>query len=129
LRHVFDLPERRVVLGEFDAAALLAGAGLGAYRTLSRYPALTQDLAIVCPEETPAAGVEAVVRAAAGPLRAGLRLFDVYRGEPLPPGSRSLAYTLTFQSPERTLGEEDVLPARERIVAALKEKLGVGLRT
>ena len=128
LRHVFDLPERRVVLGEFDAAALLAGAGLGAYRTLSRYPALTQDLAIVCPEEMPAADVAAVVRAAAGPLLDDLRLFDVYRGEPLPAGSRSLAFTLTFQSHERTLGEEDVLPARERIVATLKEKLGVGLR-
>ncbi len=128
LRPVFDLPERRVVLGELDAAALLAGAGLGAYRTLSRFPALTQDLAIVCPEELPAADVEAVVREAAGVLLAELRLFDVYRGEPLPAGSRSLAYTLTFQSAERTLGEDDVQPARGRIVAALREKLGVGLR-
>jgi phenylalanyl-tRNA synthetase beta chain len=128
LRPVFDLPERRVVLGEFDAAALLAGAGLGAYRSLSRFPALTQDLAIVCPEDLPAARVEQTVRAAAGELLAELRLFDVYRGEPLPPGHRSLAYTLALQSTERTLGEDDVLPVRERIVAALKEKLGVGLR-
>jgi phenylalanyl-tRNA synthetase beta chain len=108
LRHVFDLPERRVVLGEFDAAALLAGAGLGAYRTLSRYPALTQDLAIVCPEELPAARIEETVRAAAGDLLASLRLFDVYRGEPLPAGMRSLAFTLTFQAPDRTLAEDDV---------------------
>ncbi|MHB8834356.1 MAG: phenylalanine--tRNA ligase subunit beta [Candidatus Methylomirabilia bacterium] len=128
LRHLFDLPERRVVLGEFDAAVLLAGAGLGAYRTLSRYPALTQDLAIVCPEELPASQVEAAVRAAAGDLLAALRLFDVYRGDPLPAGTRSLAFTLTFQAPDRTLAEEDVLPARARIIAALKEKLGVELR-
>ena len=110
LRHVFDLPERRVVLGEFDAAALLAGAGLGAYRTLSRYPALTQDLAIVCPEEMPAARIEETVRAAAGDLLASLRLFDVYRGEPLPAGTRSLAFTLTFQALDRTLAEDDVQP-------------------
>jgi len=128
LRHLFDLPERRVVLGEFDAAPLLAGAGLGDYRTLSRYPALTQDLAIVCPEEMPAGQIEAVVRAAAGDLLASLRLFDVYRGEPLPAGSRSLAFTLTFQASDRTLAEEDVQPARARIIAALKEKLGVELR-
>jgi phenylalanyl-tRNA synthetase beta chain len=128
LRHVFDLPERRVVLGEFDAAALLAGAGLGDYRSLSRYPALTQDLAIVCPEELPAARIEATVRAAAGDLLASLRLFDVYRGEPLPAGTRSLAFALTFQAADRTLAEEDILPARARIIAALKDKLGVDLR-
>jgi phenylalanyl-tRNA synthetase beta chain len=128
LRHVFDLPERRVVLGEFDAAALLAGSGLGAFRTLSRYPALTQDLAIVCPEEMPAARIEETVRAAAGDLLASLRLFDVYRGEPLPAGTRSLAFTLTFQALDRTLAEDDVQPARARIIAALKEKLGVELR-
>ena len=128
LRHVFDLPERRVVLGEFDAAALLEGAGLGAYRRLSRFPALTQDLAIVCPEELPAADVEAVVREAAGELLAQLRLFDVYRGEPLPAGERSLAFALSFQSAERTLTEEDALQLRARIVFALKERLGVGLR-
>ena len=128
LRHVFDLPERRVVLGEFDAAALLVGAGLGVYRTLSRYPALTQDLAIVCPEEMPAAQIEETVRAAAGELLASLRLFDVYRGEPLPAGTRSLAFTLSFQAPDRTLTEDDILPVRARIIGMLKEKLGVDLR-
>ena len=128
LLHVFDLPERRVVLGEFDAAALLAGAGIGAYRTLSRYPALTQDLAIVCPEEMPAARIEAVVRVAAGDLLASLRLFDVYRGEPLSAGTRSLAFTLTFQAPDRTLAEDDILPVRARIIESLKDKLGVDLR-
>jgi phenylalanyl-tRNA synthetase beta chain len=129
LRGIFDLPERRVVLAELDAAALLAGAGLGAYRRLSRFPALVQDLAIVCPEAMEAAHVAAVVREAAGELLADLRLFDVYRGEPLPAGMRSLAFTLSFQAPDRTLAEDDVLPVRGRIVAALQEKLGVGLRT
>jgi phenylalanyl-tRNA synthetase beta chain len=129
LRDVFDLPERRVVLAELDAGALLAGAGLGAYRRLSRFPALTQDLAIVCPEGLEAARVEEVVRGAAGELLAGLRLFDVYRGDPLPAGTRSLAFTLAFQAADRTLAEDDVLPVRARIVAALKDRLGVGLRS
>jgi len=82
----------------------------------------------VCPEDLPAERVEEAVRDAARELLAELRLFDVYRGAPLPAGSRCLAYTLTFRSSERTLGEQDVLPARERIVAALRERLGVGLR-
>jgi len=128
LRHLFDLPERRVVLGEFDAAALLAGAGLGVYRTLSRFPALTQDLAIVCPEELPATQIEATVRAAAGALLTTLRLFDLYRGEPLPAGTKSLAFTLTFQALDRTLAEDDVAPVRARIIEALKGNLGVELR-
>ncbi len=128
LRQVFDLPERRVVLGAVDAAVLLAGAGLGNYRTLSRYPALTQDLAIVCPEEMPAARIEAEVRAAAGDLLVALRLFDVYRGEPLPAGTRSLAFTLTFQAPDRTLAEEDVVPVRARIIETLRGQLGLELR-
>jgi len=109
--------------------ALLAGAGLGVYRTLSRYPALTQDLAIVCPEEMPAALVEETVRAAAGDLLASLRLFDVYRGDPLPTGTRSLAFTLIFQAQDRTLAEDDMQPARARIIAALREQLGVELRS
>ena len=68
------------------------------------------------------------MRAAAGDLLASLRLFDVYRGDPLPAGTRSLAFTLTFQAPDRTLAEEDVVPARARIIAALKDNLGVDLR-
>ena len=60
---------------------------------------------------------------------AGMDLRAFAEGEPLPPGTRSLAFTLAFQAMDRTLAEADVLPLRERIVAALKDKLGVGLRT
>jgi phenylalanyl-tRNA synthetase beta chain len=128
LRGVFDLPDGPVVLGEFDAAGLLAGAGLAAYRRLSRFPVLSQDLALVCPEELAAARVEETLRAAAGEVLLDLRLFDIYRGDQIPAGKKSLAYTLRFQAPDRTLNEDDVAPLRARIIAALAKNLGVTLR-
>jgi hypothetical protein len=113
LRQVFDLPERRVVLGEFDAAALLAGAGLGVYRTLSRYPPLTQDLAIVAPNSCRR-------QASSGARARGLRAESCSCGPDA--CSTSTAASRSRQGPgsafRRALpgrgpharGEEDVLP-------------------
>jgi phenylalanyl-tRNA synthetase beta chain len=55
-------------------------------------------------------------------------VFDVYHGEQLPPGRKSLALALSFRAPDRTLTDEDVKPVRERIVAALASQLGGELR-
>jgi len=67
------------------------------------------------------------VREAAGPVLEDVEVFDVYSGEQLGAGNRSLALALSFRSGERTLTDEDVAPVRERIVAALRE-LGGELR-
>jgi phenylalanyl-tRNA synthetase beta chain len=127
-RPVFDLPECRVVLGEFDVAALCSGARVSSYRELSRFPVLSQDLALVCAEDLPAATVEDVLRSAAGPLLVDLRLFDLYRGDQLDAGRKSLAYTLVFQAPDRTLTEGEISKVRKRIVKKLKNTLDVELR-
>jgi phenylalanyl-tRNA synthetase beta chain len=83
------------------------------------YPALRQDLAVVLPEQVPAARVLEAVRDAAGELLDEVSVFDVYGGPQVGEGRRSLALSLAFLAPDRTLTDEDVTPVRERIVAAL----------
>jgi phenylalanyl-tRNA synthetase beta chain len=114
-------------------AAALAGAdrsqsGRRQYRDLVSFPALRQDLAVVLPERVPAAAAVELVRETAGELLDDVQVFDVYTGPQVGEGRRSLALALSFRAPDRTLAEQDVAPVRERIVAALGERLGGELR-
>jgi phenylalanyl-tRNA synthetase beta chain len=90
-------------------------------------PSLRQDLAVSLPETIPAAAVLERVREAAGPVLEDVEVFDVYSGEQIGAGKRSLALALTFRAGDRTLTDEDVASVRERIVAMLRE-LGGELR-
>jgi phenylalanyl-tRNA synthetase beta chain len=83
-------------------------------------PSLRQDLAVRLPEAVPAAVVLEHAREAAGPVLEDVEVFDVYSGEQVGAGNRSLALALTFRAGARTLTDEDVAPVRERIVAALR---------
>lgn len=130
VRSAFELPEQPVLVAEFDLEALLADMpDLYPIQPVSNYPAIYQDIAIVVPESTPAADVEAVIREAGSELLRGLRLFDVYRGNQVGPDRKSLAYSLTFQADDRTLRDRDADKVRERIVKALQHRLGARLRT
>jgi phenylalanyl-tRNA synthetase beta chain len=110
-------------LGKVAAAA----PEVAAFQAFPAVPSLRQDLAVVLGEEVAAAQVLERVRAAAGNVLDDVRVFDVYAGEQVGAGRRSLALALSFRAQERTLTDEDVAPARERIVAALTE-LGGELR-
>ncbi len=98
------------------------------YEDVITYPALKQDLAFVVDEDVPAGDLVAAAREAAGPELREMRVFDVYRGEQVGPGRKSIAFRVEFQSPERTLTDEDGAALRERIVAALAERFGASLR-
>jgi phenylalanyl-tRNA synthetase beta chain len=98
------------------------------YEDVVTYPALRQDLAFVVEEEVPAGDLLAAAREAAGPELREARAFDVYRGDPIPPGKKSVALHVVFQSPERTLTDEDAKALRERIVAALADRFRAELR-
>ena len=91
------------------------------YRPVSTFPAVVQDIAVVVSEDTPAADVEAAVHEAGGELLERLQLFDVYRGEQVGQGSKSLALRLEFRAPDRTLTEDEVTDLRGRIENALAE--------
>jgi phenylalanyl-tRNA synthetase beta chain len=97
------------------------------FAAFGSFPVLRQDLAVTLPENVPARDVLHGVRRAGGEELDGAEIFDVYTGSQVGEGRRSLALALSFRSAERTLTDEDVAPARERIVAALAE-LGGELR-
>jgi phenylalanyl-tRNA synthetase beta chain len=98
------------------------------YTDVVSFPALNQDLAFAVPEEVSAAELIAAAQEAAGPELRKMRPFDVYRGEQVGPGRKSVAFAVSFQSTERTLTDEDAATLREKIVAVLRERFGAELR-
>jgi len=115
---------------ELDLDALVAAAPEAVeYRAISPFPELRQDLAFIVDDETPAAALVAAIRAAGGSELREVAVFDEYRGVQVGEGKRSLAFRVTFGSPERTLTDEDVAPVRQRIVDALSKEFGAAIRS
>ena len=96
--------------------------------SISSFPPVLLDLALVVDDAVPAAEVEQALREGAGELLESLRLFDVYTGAPVPAGSRSLAYALTLRAPDRTLTGEEAAAVRESAVSAAAGRTGAVLR-
>ena len=114
---------------ELDLETLAAAAPERVeYEDVITFPALLQDVAVAVPEDVEAGALVSAVREAGGPELRDVRVFDVYRGEQVGAGRKSVALRLAFQSPERTLSDEDAAKLRERIVAALAERFGAELR-
>jgi phenylalanyl-tRNA synthetase beta chain len=99
------------------------------YEDVVTYPAVRQDLAFVVPEEVEAGRLVDVAREAAGPELREVEIFDVYRGEQVGEGKKSIAFSVAFQSPERTLSDEDAAALREKIADALGQRFGAVLRS
>ena len=115
---------------ELDLETLFARAvEAPRYEDVITYPAVKQDLAFVVDEAVTAGELAAAAREAAGPELREMRPFDVYRGEQVGPGKKSVAFAVSFQSPERTLSDEDAARIRDRIVRALNDRFGATLRT
>jgi phenylalanyl-tRNA synthetase beta chain len=93
------------------------------------FPPVLEDLALVVDEALPAERVAELIRRTGGKVVADVRLFDVFRGEKLGAGKKSLAYGLTYQAPDKTLSDKDVAGIRTRIVRALEQELGATLRS
>ena len=98
------------------------------YEDVITYPAVRQDIAVAVPEDVAAGDLVAAARAAAGPELREIRVFDVYRGEQVGEGRKSVAFSVAYQSSEGTLSEEHATQLRDRIVAALAEQFGAELR-
>jgi phenylalanyl-tRNA synthetase beta chain len=96
---------------------------------VGRYQPVLQDFAIIVPEDLPAARAEAAIRSGAGPLATTVVLFDIYRGDRIDPGRKSLAYRVTFAAPDRQPAEHEIERARDRIARAVIRELGGSLRT
>jgi len=98
------------------------------FKALPVTPSVRVDLALVAAANVTSAQIEAVIRRDSGELLESVTLFDEFRGQGIPEGSRSLAWALTFRHPERTLKDKEVQGRTEKIVKALEEELGVRQR-
>ena len=116
-------------IAEIDLLALLeAGIEPWRFQSVSRFQPIEQDFAIVVDEHVPAADVAAAIRAGAGVLGSDVRLFDIYRGQALGPGKKSLAYRVTLAAPDRALAEHEIERIRGRIAAQVERRVGGTLR-
>ncbi len=119
----------RVAWLELDLGTLLAGPhGNRRYRPVSKYPSSDIDLAFEVPDTVAAAQVEGSLRKGGGELLVGLELFDVYRGDGVADGARSLAYRLRFQARDRTLTDAEVAEARQACIDTVARQHGATLR-
>lgn len=125
----FEAPERTVAFELATAPLYGALGGRPKVGELPRLPPMYLDLAVVVDDTVPAATVERVIRAAGAPEVTSVRLFDLYRGEQVAGGRKSLAYALELRSPERTLTDQEAEIVRQRITSALKERVGGELRS
>ncbi|MBI2340544.1 MAG: phenylalanine--tRNA ligase subunit beta [Deltaproteobacteria bacterium] len=127
---------RRYEIDDAVYAFDLDGAGLAglwrkttpAFRPLSPYPTVTRDLALVMDRSLSHDAILRVIQEAKVPALKEVFLFDVYEGEKLPAGKKSLAFSLVYENPERTLTDKEVNDAHFALVDVLAQKLGVVLR-
>jgi phenylalanyl-tRNA synthetase beta chain len=125
----YDLPVP-VVTFSVDLTRLTSLPGKSkTYTPLPHFPGVNRDIAVVLPKDIPAAEVCFLIEKTGGNLLRNVRLFDVYQGEQIKKGYRSLAFTLVFQADDRTLTDNEVSVSMEAITAVLKEKLGAELRS
>lgn len=115
----------RIVAFELDASALQEAARqVRGYEPLSPFPSVVRDLAPRVPVELECAAVKTVVESVDTPLLEGFELTDVYIGNPLPEGTKSLTLSFTFRAQDRTLTEEEVTGALSQIRHALETRCG-----
>lgn len=124
----WELPVRAYV-AELDLEQMIQNATWERrVETLPRYPAVSRDLAVLAATTTSAGDIARVIAAAGGELVKEVRLFDLYQGEQIPAGYRSLAYSITYQAVDRTLTDEEITAIEERIINRLHSELSVTRR-
>ncbi|MFQ5349997.1 MAG: phenylalanine--tRNA ligase subunit beta, partial [Thermoanaerobaculia bacterium] len=129
VRTGYEFPFAAVLAAELDLEQLLeAIPERFAAAAVSAFPPVVEDLAFDVAEGVTAAVVEEVVVAAGGELLRGIELFDLFRGEQLGDGRKSLAYRLTYQALDRTLTDADVAQVRRAVVVAVEQATGGRLR-
>lgn len=124
----FDVPQGTVALEIALPPVYEALPGRTRAIDLPRFPSVLIDVAVIVDVDVAAADVREVVERAGRPELGKVRLFDLYEGDQIPEGKKSLAFSLEFRDPERTLTDEDASRVRDRIVDALREEVRGELR-
>ena len=98
------------------------------FKSLPKYPSTSRDIALTVKDEVYVKDIEDIIKANGEGLVESYRLFDVYRGSQIETGYKSVAYSITYRSAEKTLTDDDIAPVHENILKELSEKLGAELR-
>ena len=109
-------------------AMLAARAGTPVYQPLPRFPAVTRDIAVTVESRIPAADLQATIRAAGGETLKACKVFDVYTGAPIPPGFKSVAFSLVMRSDDQTLTDDHADAIMQSVLKALKAEHNAILR-
>jgi phenylalanyl-tRNA synthetase beta chain len=129
VREAWGLPDQPVLVADLDVAALQIAGGKGSLiQDVPRFPSVEEDLAVIVNEDVKASDVHATIERTGGNLLSNARLFDVYRGEQLGAGKKSLAYALSYQAEDRTLSDKDIEKIRGKIIRSLEANLGATIR-
>lgn len=124
----FDIKEK-VYLADINMEVLLKHANLKKrFAALPRYPSVKRDISLLVDDTVTSSGIFNVVKEVGGNLVASIGVFDLYKGQQVPPGKKSLAYRVEYRSDERTLKDEEVSQIHKNIQEALIKKLGVQIR-
>lgn len=117
-----------VAFAELDFSALFKISKPHRFRPLSSFPAVEKDLAFIVPKTMPAQDIQREIIKAGGTLLTHVHIVDLYEGAPLQEEQRSLSFRMVFQSPERTLADEEVLKLFQQIIDSVSHKLKIQLR-
>ncbi|MEI7989056.1 MAG: phenylalanine--tRNA ligase subunit beta, partial [Chloroflexota bacterium] len=124
-----DIPETPILAADLDISVLKTVVPpLYVLKPVPAFPPILEDLAFVVDESLPANQVADLISQTGGNLISDVRLFDVYRGEKIGTGRKSLAYSITYQAADKTLTDEQVAKVRNRIIQKLEKELGAQLR-
>ncbi|AQQ52839.1 phenylalanine--tRNA ligase subunit beta [Planococcus lenghuensis] len=115
-----DLKETYVLELNLHKLLVLEPAPL-VFEPVSRFPSISRDIALVLGKDTQAATIESIIRNAGGRLLKDVTVFDVYEGKNMEPGKKSVAFSLTYFDPEKTLTDEEVAAAHDKVLKALAE--------
>lgn len=123
----YDVPETYVA--EIDLQKLMAfEKETLVYQPVSKYPSVSRDIALLIDEKVGNAEITAQIKGTAGHFLTNIQLFDIYQGENIEAGKKSMAYRLTFVNPEATLTDEEISTSFSKVEKALTEKLGAVIR-
>ena len=122
----YDIPETYVA--EINVEAIIAYEKTFVYQPVSKFPSVSRDIALLVEETVTNQAIVQVIQAAAGKYLTDVTIFDVYQGENIEKGHKSLAYSLTFANPEATLTDEEINLAMEKVTKRLTDELSAVIR-
>ncbi|KPU42119.1 phenylalanine--tRNA ligase beta subunit [Oxobacter pfennigii] len=124
----YDIPVS-VYICELDYDMILANCELERkFKSLPKYPAVERDMALLIPDEVMVGQIEEIVKAKGGELVESIKLFDVYKGKQIPENKKSVAYSITYRSENKTLTDDEVNKVHDQIIKTIEQKLGGQLR-